>query len=218
MEIMSNGIFSKFKNWMTEEDDYYEEDELEDELEETEEETIGNDTSAIKSPTKATAASKVVNLHGVNQMKVVIVEPKKYEDVTVIADHLKQKKAVIVNLEGLAQDVDTRKAIFYFMSGAVYVLDGRPRRRLAQRRRPDPWCHLHQLAKREIHTPRKGHQCRRSREQAGTCARNSHRKSLVAVVVDVFDIYRCHNIRHLHLSHHSKTSALSLEQKENGDL
>ena len=33
---MSNGIFSKFKNWMTEEDDYYEEDELEDELEETE--------------------------------------------------------------------------------------------------------------------------------------------------------------------------------------
>ena len=121
---MSNGIFSKFKNWMTEEDDYYEEDELEDELEETEEEPIGNDISAIKSSTKATAASKVVNLHGVNQMKVVIVEPKKYEDVTVIADHLKQKKAVIVNLEGLAQDVDTRNAIFYFMSGAVYVLDG----------------------------------------------------------------------------------------------
>lgn len=121
---MSNGIFSKFKNWMTEEDDYYEEDELEDELEETEEEPIGNDISAIKSSTKTTATSKVVNLHGVNQMKVVIVEPKKYEDVTVIADHLKQKKAVIVNLEGLAQDVDTRKAIFYFMSGAVYVLDG----------------------------------------------------------------------------------------------
>ena len=40
------------------------------------------------------------------------------------ADHLKQKRTVIVNLEGLSQDVDTRKAIFYFMSGAVYVLDG----------------------------------------------------------------------------------------------
>ena len=47
-----------------------------------------------------------------------------HHDVTVIADHLKQKRTVIVNLEGLAQDVDTRKAIFYFMSGAVYVLDG----------------------------------------------------------------------------------------------
>ena len=121
---MANGLFSKFKHWMTEEEDYYDDDEIEDELEETEEEQIGNDISAIKSPTKTTATSKVVNLHGVNQMKVVIVEPKKYEDVTVIADHLKQKKAVIVNLEVLAQDVDTRKAIFYFMSGAVYVVEG----------------------------------------------------------------------------------------------
>ncbi|MDY2737955.1 cell division protein SepF [Intestinibacter sp.] len=121
---MANGLFSKFKHWMTEEEDYYDDDEIEDELEETEEEQIGNDISAIKSSTKTTATSKVVNLHGVNQMKVVIVEPKKYEDVTVIADHLKQKKAVIVNLEGLAQDVDTRKAIFYFMSGAVYVVEG----------------------------------------------------------------------------------------------
>ena len=120
---MSNGIFSKFKNWMTEDDDYYDDEEVEAELEETDEEPMGNDISAIRSTTKS-STSKVVNLHSASQMKVVIVEPKKYEDVTVIADHLKQKKAVIVNLEGLAQDVDTRKAIFYFMSGAVYVLDG----------------------------------------------------------------------------------------------
>ena len=121
---MANGLFSKFKHWMTEEEDYYDDDEIEDELEETEEEQIGNDISAIKSSAKTTATSKVVNLHSASQMKVVIVEPKKYEDVTIIADHLKQKKAVIVNLEGLAQDVDTRKAIFYFMSGAVYVVEG----------------------------------------------------------------------------------------------
>lgn len=120
---MSNGIFSKFKNWMTEDDDYYDDEEVEAELEETDEEPMGNDISAIRSTTKS-STSKVVNLHSASQMKVVIVEPKKYEDVTIIADHLKQKKAVIVNLEGLAQDVDTRKAIFYFMSGAVYVLDG----------------------------------------------------------------------------------------------
>ena len=120
---MSNGIFSKFKNWMTEDDDYYDDEEVEAELEETDEELMGNDISAIRSTTKS-STSKVVNLHSASQMKVVIVEPKKYEDVTIIADHLKQKKAVIVNLEGLAQDVDTRKAIFYFMSGAVYVLDG----------------------------------------------------------------------------------------------
>ena len=93
-------------------------------LEENEEDMVGNDIGAIRSSSKAATTSKIVNLHTTSSMKVVIVEPKKYEDVTVIADHLKQKRTVIVNLEGLAQDVDTRKAIFYFMSGAVYVLDG----------------------------------------------------------------------------------------------
>ena len=93
-------------------------------LAENEEDMVGNDIGAIRSSSKAATTSKIVNLHTTSSMKVVIVEPKKYEDVTVIADHLKQKRTVIVNLEGLAQDVDTRKAIFYFMSGAVYVLDG----------------------------------------------------------------------------------------------
>ena len=93
-------------------------------IEENEEDMVSNDIGAIRSSSKAATTSKIVNLHTTSSMKVVIVEPKKYEDVTVIADHLKQKRTVIVNLEGLAQDVDTRKAIFYFMSGAVYVLDG----------------------------------------------------------------------------------------------
>lgn len=121
---MSNGLISKFKNWMTEEDEYYDDEEMDTDLEENEEDMVGNDIGAIRSASKAATTSKIVNLHTTSSMKVVIVEPKKYEDVTVIADHLKQKRTVIVNLEGLAQDVDTRKAIFYFMSGAVYVLDG----------------------------------------------------------------------------------------------
>ena len=117
---MSNGILSKIKNMLTEEEDYYDDDdEMEEEVDEREDDLETNDMSTI-----STSTSKVVNLHTSNSMKVVIVEPKKYDDVTVIADHLKQKRTVIVNLEGLSQDVDTRKAIFYFMSGAVYVLDG----------------------------------------------------------------------------------------------
>ncbi len=121
---MSNSIISKIKNWVTEDDEYYEDEEIDAELEENEEDMEGNDISAIRTATKSSATSKIVNLPTASSMKVVIVEPKKYEDVTVIADHLKQKRTVIVNLEGLAQDVDTRKAIFYFMSGSVYVLDG----------------------------------------------------------------------------------------------
>lgn len=114
---MGDGLFSKFKNWITEEeeDDYYE-DEVEDVVEENE---VIDDFNSIGN----SKTSKIVNLHATTHMKVVIVEPKKYDEVTTIADHLKQKRAVIVNLENLI-DATARKSIFDFMNGAVYVLDG----------------------------------------------------------------------------------------------
>lgn len=112
---MGDGLFSKFKNWITEEEDYYE-DELEDVVEENE---VIDDFNSIGN----SKTSKIVNLHASTHMKVVIVEPRKYDEVTTIADHLKQKRAVIVNLENLI-DATARKSIFDFMNGAVYVLDG----------------------------------------------------------------------------------------------
>ena len=60
---MSNGLISKFKNWMTEDDDYYDDEEIDAELEENEEDMVGNDMTSIKSSAKASATSKVVNLH-----------------------------------------------------------------------------------------------------------------------------------------------------------
>lgn len=112
---MGDGLFSKFKNWITEEEEYYE-DEVEEVVEENE---VIDDFNSIGS----SKTSKIVNLHASTHMKVVIVEPKKYDEVTTIADHLKQKRAVIVNLENLT-DATARKSIFDFMNGAVYVLDG----------------------------------------------------------------------------------------------
>ena len=81
---MGDGIFNKFKNWITEEEEEF--DVIEEGYEQEEEEvepitTISN-----------TKTAKIVNLHTSNPMKVVIVEPKKYDEVTTIADHLKQKK------------------------------------------------------------------------------------------------------------------------------
>ena len=113
---MGDGLFSKFKNWITEEEEDYYEDELEDVVEENE---VIDDFNSIGN----SKTSKIVNLHASTHMKVVIVEPRKYDEVTTIADHLKQKRAVIVNLENLI-DATARKSIFEFMNGAVYVLDG----------------------------------------------------------------------------------------------
>ena len=114
---MGNGFISKIKDWMTDE---VEEDFMDDEIEEIEvSEDLSSGVGAIAQP----KSNKIVNIHTAGQMKVVIVEPKKYEEVTSIADQLKQRRAVIVNLENL-DDAVTRKSIFDFMNGAVYVLDG----------------------------------------------------------------------------------------------
>ena len=91
-------------------------EEIEEEIEVSED--LSSGVGAIAQP----KSNKIVNIHTAGQMKVVIVEPKKYEEVTSIADQLKQRRAVIVNLENL-DDAVTRKSIFDFMNGAVYVLD-----------------------------------------------------------------------------------------------
>lgn len=118
---MSEGFIKKFKDWMSVEEEYDEDDyEGEESVENIQEESKLEPVS-VSSITKG---SKVVNIHTNSQMKVVIVEPKKYDDVTIIADHLKQRRAVIVNLESLEEDPETKKSIYYFMSGAVYILEG----------------------------------------------------------------------------------------------
>lgn len=66
--------------------------------------------------------SKVVNIHTTTQLKVVVIQPTSYADATEIADHLKSKKPVVVNLEKLERDVAVK--IVNFLSGAVYALGG----------------------------------------------------------------------------------------------
>lgn len=66
--------------------------------------------------------NKVVNIHATTQLKVVVMQPETFEDAKNIADHLKTKKPVIINLESLDSDVARR--LIDFLSGAVYGLDG----------------------------------------------------------------------------------------------
>lgn len=66
--------------------------------------------------------NKVVNIHATTQLKVVVMQPENFEDAKGIADHLKTKKPVIINLEDLETDVARR--VVDFLSGAVYGLDG----------------------------------------------------------------------------------------------
>ena len=65
---------------------------------------------------------KVVNINTTTQLKVVVVTPESFDEAKDIAEHLKQKKPVVINLESVEKDIARR--IVDFLSGAVYSLDG----------------------------------------------------------------------------------------------
>ena len=64
----------------------------------------------------------VVNLHSVQNMKIVIVKPVSFEQVQEFAVDLKNRRPIVINLEGA--DKETAQRIIDFMSGAVFALGG----------------------------------------------------------------------------------------------
>ena len=57
-----------------------------------------------------------------NQFKMVVIEPKSFDECPKLVDNLKAKKPVIINLEKV--ETDTARKIFDFLSGATYALNG----------------------------------------------------------------------------------------------
>ena len=57
-----------------------------------------------------------------SRFKIVVIEPKAFDDCPKLVDSLKAKKPVIINLERI--DQDTARKIFDFLSGATYALGG----------------------------------------------------------------------------------------------
>ena len=57
-----------------------------------------------------------------SQFKMVVIEPKTFDESPKLVDNLKAKKPVIINLEKL--ESDTARKIFDFLSGATYALNG----------------------------------------------------------------------------------------------
>ena len=66
---------------------------------------------------------KVVNIHATTQLKVVLVKPERFETASEIADHLKEKRTVVMNLESTHKDVARR--LIDFLSGVAYASEGK---------------------------------------------------------------------------------------------
>ncbi len=68
-------------------------------------------------------ANRVVNINATTQMQVVLVKPDRFDQVSEIADHLRDKQALVLNLEATNKDVARR--LVDFLSGCAYALDGK---------------------------------------------------------------------------------------------
>ena len=71
-------------------------------------------------------SNKVVNIHATTQLKVVLVSPQPLEDASEIADQLKSKRTVVMNLEATNKDVARR--LVDFLSGVAYAGEGKIKR------------------------------------------------------------------------------------------
>ncbi|NLY78733.1 MAG: cell division protein SepF [Lysinibacillus sp.] len=123
------GMINKFKNFFYLDDD---EDELVQEVQATSkepvtlpQESVSRRTKKVKNIHGEEKTLNVINIHSASAMKnakVVIVEPRVYAEAQDISEHLKNKRATIVNLQRIDREQGVR--IIDFLSGTVYALGG----------------------------------------------------------------------------------------------
>ena len=83
-------------------------------------ESTGTLYSADPEPRRS---NKVVNIHTTTQLQVVLVKPDRFENAAEIADHLREKRTVVLNLEQTNKDIARR--LLDFLSGVAYANEGK---------------------------------------------------------------------------------------------
>ena len=80
--------------------------------------------TAMSAPTTPAPAGRgnIVGLPTSTNHEVVVIEPRSFDEALAILDNLRTRKAVILNLMGLAPDQSQR--LVDFVSGACHALDG----------------------------------------------------------------------------------------------
>ena len=105
-----------------EDEDVYEDEEEPEDVEPTpppREEPSRRREREYQEPPRRNSGGKVVNIHATTQLQVVLVKPERYENASEIADHLRDKRTVVLNLEKTQKDVARR--LLDFLSGVAYA-------------------------------------------------------------------------------------------------
>ena len=115
--------FKKIIHPYDDEDDDYEEDVGRDSEPTYFEPREPRESSRRKEVPAEERRNKVVNIHATTQLKVVLVKPDRFENASEIADQLKDKRTVVLNLESTNKDVARR--LVDFLSGVAYAGEGK---------------------------------------------------------------------------------------------
>ena len=98
----------------------------EDEMEDDFEEEFDMPRNAGPRANELERRNKVVNIHTTTQLQVVLVKPERFEDAGTVADHLNNKRTVVLNLESTNKEVSRR--LVDFLSGVAYANNGQIKR------------------------------------------------------------------------------------------
>ncbi|MBQ2697402.1 MAG: cell division protein SepF, partial [Clostridia bacterium] len=135
------GIFDKIKDLIgADDDDFYDDDEEMDLVpakQQRSESTVSPAPAleerklSVIEPSGSSGSkkqsNKVVNIHTTAQLQVVLVKPERFDDEAApIADHLLEKRTVVLNLEKTNKDVSRR--LVDFLSGVAYAVGGQIKR------------------------------------------------------------------------------------------
>ena len=71
-------------------------------------------------------SNRVVNINTITQLSVVLIKPEKFENASEIADHLRDKRTVVLNLESTNRDIARR--LLDFLGGVAYANEGKIKR------------------------------------------------------------------------------------------
>ena len=68
-------------------------------------------------------SNTVVNIRAATQLQVVLVKPDCFDNASEIADHLREKRTVVLNLESTNKDIARR--LLDFLAGVSYAQEGK---------------------------------------------------------------------------------------------
>lgn len=99
---------------------------LQEEEEQERDRAQAQDDQEIETPAfdsrKQSGKNNIVSIHSQKNARVVLIEPRTYDEAQEIADQLKSRRSVVVNLQRVRRDQAIR--IVDFLSGTVYALGG----------------------------------------------------------------------------------------------